>query len=93
MKGEITDLQYEGNTIGLINIDGEFRQKRFTGGVYVNDELLALNFLGSADFSSELPIYETNCVTLAFTLHNLPAYEHKPVPNLHCALPIPPKPA
>jgi hypothetical protein len=58
MKGEITDLQYEGNTIGLINIDGEFRQKRFTGGVYVNDELLALNFLGSADFSSELPAFD-----------------------------------
>ena len=55
MKGEITDLQYEGNTIGLINIDGEFRHKRFTGGVYVNDELLGLNFLGSADFSEELP--------------------------------------
>ena len=58
MKGEITDLQYEGNTIGLINIDGEFRQKRFTGGVYVNDELLALNFLGSADFSAELPAFD-----------------------------------
>ncbi|MDO9257637.1 MAG: translocation/assembly module TamB domain-containing protein [Bacteroidales bacterium] len=58
MKGEITDLQYEGNTIGLINIDGEFRHKRFTGGVYVNDELLALNFLGSADFSAELPAFD-----------------------------------
>ena len=57
MKGEITDLQYEGNTIGLINIDGEFRQKQFTGGVYVNDELLALNFLGSADFSEVLPAF------------------------------------
>jgi hypothetical protein len=58
MKGEITDLQYEGNTIGLINIDGEFRHKKFTGGVYVNDELLALNFLGSADFSEELPAFD-----------------------------------
>ncbi len=58
MKGEITDLQYEGNTIGLINIDGEFRHKRFTGGVYVNDELLALNFLGSADFSAQLPAFD-----------------------------------
>jgi len=57
MKGEITNLQYEGNTIGLINIDGEFRHKRFTGGVYVNDEVLALNFLGSADFSEELPAF------------------------------------
>jgi len=58
IKGEITDLQYEGNTIGLINIDGEFRHKRFTGGVYVNDELIALNFLGSADFSAELPAFD-----------------------------------
>ena len=58
MKGEITNLQYEGNTIGLINIDGQFRQKRFTGGVYVNDELIALNFLGSADFSEELPAFD-----------------------------------
>jgi hypothetical protein len=58
MKGEITDLQYEGNTIGLINVDGEFSHKRFTGGVYVNDELLGLNFLGSADFSQELPAFD-----------------------------------
>jgi hypothetical protein len=58
LKGEITDLQYEGNTIGLINVDGEFRRKRFTGGVYVNDELVGLNFLGSADFSGELPAFD-----------------------------------
>ncbi len=58
MKGEITQLKYEGNTIGLINFDGEFRQKRFTGGVYVNDKLLGLNFLGSADFSGELPAFD-----------------------------------
>lgn len=58
MKGEITNLQYEGNTIGLINIDGEFKHKRFTGGVYVNDELLALNFLGAADFSETLPAFD-----------------------------------
>ena len=57
-KGEITNLQYEGNTIGLINVDGDFRKKRFTGGVYVNDELLGLNFLGSADFSEELPAFD-----------------------------------
>jgi len=58
MKGEITNLQYQGNTIGLINVDGEFRQKRFTGGVYLNDKLLGLNFLGSADFSAELPAFD-----------------------------------
>lgn len=58
MKGEITDLQYQGNTIGLINFDGDFRHKRFTGGVYVNDQLLGLNFLGSADFSGELPAFD-----------------------------------
>ncbi len=58
MKGEITNLQYAGNTFGLINIDGEFKQKRFTGGVYVNDKLLGLNFLGSADFSEKLPAFD-----------------------------------
>lgn len=58
LKGEITNLQYEGNTLGLINIDGEFKRKRFTGGVYVNDELIGLNFLGSADFSEELPAFD-----------------------------------
>ena len=58
MKGEITNLQYEGNTIGLINFDGEFRHKKFTGGVYVNDKLIGLNFLGSADFSDELPAFD-----------------------------------
>ncbi len=58
MKGEITDLQYAGNTFGLINIDGEFKQKKFTGGVYINDTLLGLNFLGSADFSEKLPAFD-----------------------------------
>ena len=58
MKGEITNMQYEGNTIGLINFDGEFRNKKFTGGVYVNDELIGLNFLGSADFSEKLPAFD-----------------------------------
>jgi hypothetical protein len=57
-KGEITDLIYEGNTFGLINIDGEFKRKRFTGGLYINDELVSINFLGSADFSSELPAFD-----------------------------------
>jgi len=58
LKGEITNLQYEGNTIGLINIDGEFRKKRFAGGVYINDELLSLDFIGSADFSEDLPAFD-----------------------------------
>ncbi|MFA5970993.1 MAG: translocation/assembly module TamB domain-containing protein [Lentimicrobiaceae bacterium] len=57
LKGEITNLQYEGNTFGRINIDGEFKRKKFTGGVHINDELLGLNFLGSADFSGELPAF------------------------------------
>jgi len=58
MKGEITNLHYEGNRIGLINFDGDFRHKKFTGGIYINDELLGLNFLGSADFSEELPAFD-----------------------------------
>ncbi len=57
LKGEITNLQYEGNTIGLINIDGAFRQKRFSGGIYINDEILGLDFLGSADFSKDKPAF------------------------------------
>ncbi len=58
MKGEITNLHYEDNRIGLINFDGDFRQKKFTGGVYINDKLVGLNFLGSADFSEELPAFD-----------------------------------
>jgi hypothetical protein len=57
LKSEITNLQYQGNTIGLINVDGEFHRKKFSGGVYINDELLGLDFLGSADFSSDLPSF------------------------------------
>ncbi len=57
-KGEINNLQYEGNTIGLINIDGEFKNKRFTGGVYIDDKLLRLDFIGSADFSEKLPAFD-----------------------------------
>lgn len=58
LKGEITDVQYEGNTFGLINVDGLFKNKRFTGGVYMNDELLAFDFNGSADFSEKLPSFD-----------------------------------
>jgi len=58
VKSEITNLQYQGNTFGLINVDGEFRHKRFTGGVFINDKLLGLDFNGSADFSEELPAFD-----------------------------------
>ena len=58
MKGEITNLQYENNTIGLINVDGEFKHKRFTGRLFVNDKLMDFSFLGSADFSTELPAFD-----------------------------------
>jgi len=58
MKGEITRLQYEGNTIGLISVDGAFRHKMFTGGIYINDTLLSLDFNGSADFSDSLPSFD-----------------------------------
>lgn len=54
-KGEITDLQYDGNTYGLINVDGEFKRKKFTGGIFINDELLGLDFFGSVDLAGELP--------------------------------------
>ncbi len=58
IKGEITNLQYEKNTIGLINVDGEFNRKRFTGGIYINDPLLGLDFVGYADFSEKLPSFD-----------------------------------
>ncbi len=57
-KGEITDLQYDGNTYGLINIDGEFKSKKFTGGVFINDDLLGLDFFGSVDLSGQLPAFD-----------------------------------
>jgi hypothetical protein len=58
IKGEMTKLQYEGNTIGLINVDGLLRKKKFTGGIYVNDKLLSFDFNGSADFSDTLPAFD-----------------------------------
>jgi len=58
MKAEITKLQYENNTIGLITIDGQFNTEKFTGGVYINDPLLGLDFVGSADFSDSLPSFD-----------------------------------
>ncbi len=57
-KGEITDLQYDGNTYGLINVDGEFKHKKFTGGIFINDELLGLDFFGSVDLAGELPAFD-----------------------------------
>ncbi len=71
MKGEITNLYYEGNRIGLINFDGDFRHKRFTGGVYINDKLIGLNFLGSADFSAELPAFDFQADILNANLSKL----------------------
>lgn len=58
LKAEVTNLQYEGNTIGLINIDGEFSHKRFVGGLFINDELLGVDFTGSVDLAGELPAFD-----------------------------------
>jgi hypothetical protein len=58
LKGEITDLQYDGNTYGLINVDGEFKSKKFTGGIFINDELMGLDFFGSVDMAGELPAFD-----------------------------------
>lgn len=58
VKGEITNLQYDGNTFGLINVDGVFKKQVFTGGVYVNDELAALDFNGSVDFTDTIPAFD-----------------------------------
>ncbi len=71
MKGEITDLQYEGNTIGLINVDGKFKQKKFTGGIYINDEILGLDFAGSVDLADELPAFDFQADIANANLHKL----------------------
>lgn len=58
VKGEITDLQYDGNTFGLINVDGIYKEKVFTGGIYVNDELAGLDFIGSVDLTDTIPAFD-----------------------------------
>lgn len=58
VKGEITNLQYDGNTFGLINVDGIYKKKVFNGGVYVNDNLVALDFNGSVDLTDSIPAFD-----------------------------------
>jgi len=71
LKSEITNLQYEGNTFALINVDGVFRNKKFTGGVFINDDLVSLDFVGSIDLAEELPAFDFQADIIHANLYRL----------------------
>lgn len=51
VKGKITKHQYKGYTYKNIDIDGIFKNKKFTGKLLADDSNLKLTIDGSADFS------------------------------------------
>ena len=57
LDGEVRNIGLNGRIIRKLNVLGELRQKKFTGNVKVDDDMLAFDFDGLLDFSRQIPRY------------------------------------
>ena len=58
VKGDFTSLQFLGNSLNHVTLDGGFNNSRFQGLVDVTDDLARLHFNGSVDLSDSLPAFD-----------------------------------
>jgi hypothetical protein len=58
IDGEVNNIGVNGNTIQNIDIKGKLEEKKFSGNLNVDDELLAFDFDGLLDFSDDIPKYK-----------------------------------
>ena len=56
LDGAVTSFQFRKYTYRNLLIDGAYSEKEFDGSLIIDDEHLAFNFNGMADFTQELPI-------------------------------------
>ncbi len=57
VKGVVDSIYLQGNNFRQINIDGQFKEKRFKGFLNVRDNSIDLDLAGSADLSSKKPLF------------------------------------
>jgi hypothetical protein len=58
VDGMVSSLDFFENIYNQIDITGSLSDKKFTGSVNINDELLRLNFNGIIDYSKSIPEYK-----------------------------------
>ena len=57
IKGIVSQFQFHDYNYQNLSVDGLFSKKLFAGTLKVNDNNIALDFVGSVDLNGELPVY------------------------------------
>jgi len=60
LNGKIDSLDFKGINYNNIEIKGNLLKKKFNGALSIDDKNICLNFIGLADFSNELPVFNFN---------------------------------
>jgi len=71
LEGNIADLFLNKYHYKNINLSGEFTPKAYDGSVLIKDPNIELNFLGSLDFSSEIPEFDFTANVPKVNLYDL----------------------
>jgi len=71
LEGNIADLFLNKYHYKNINLSGEFTPKAYDGSVLIKDPNVELNFLGSLDFSGEIPEFDFTANVPKVNLYNL----------------------
>jgi len=58
LDGNISDIDINGYNYKNIILDGHVANRQFKGNLKINDENVGLDFVGTVDFSKELPIFD-----------------------------------
>lgn len=57
LNGILDSLYLQGNIYRMLSVEGDFRNKRFTGNLGVRDETIDLDLDGYTDFSGAAPVF------------------------------------
>ncbi|NQU81097.1 MAG: translocation/assembly module TamB domain-containing protein, partial [Bacteroidetes bacterium] len=71
LEGNIADLFLNKYHYKNISLSGEFTPKAYDGSVFIKDPNIELNFLGSLDFSSEIPEFDFTANVPKVNLYDL----------------------
>ncbi len=71
LEGNIADLFLNKYHYKNINLSGEFTPKAYDGSVFIKDPNIELNFLGSLDFSGEIPEFDFTANVPKINLYDL----------------------
>ncbi|MCD4696007.1 MAG: translocation/assembly module TamB [Bacteroidales bacterium] len=77
MAGVVDSLVFFQNVYNEIAINGNLINKKFTGELNVTDEFMSLDFIGSLDYSGNVPAYDFNAEINDAWLHKINLINHK----------------